>query len=350
VAQRVVVSSYTFLPDIGGVATNKYTLCRALVEEGYDVSVVTNTPGPTQGEGYRIYRNPNPLKLFWLYWKADIVYLSNLSLKLGWPVALLNRKYGLCHHSLSAFEGRSNGLKGKLKNWLSDIIIRKSVHFPNSLFTLAVGQEILAGKHCAVAYPISLKTQAELTTRAEYQQRKDVFFAGRLVEEKGAGFLIDHWPEIQEHLGVKTLHIAGEGPAMKELKARVKERKLTGVDFLGKQTLDQVIEGMKRAAYVMTPSVWAEPFGNVGVEGVTSGAVVISSDRGGLPEAVGDLGVLFSFEDKGSFVKALDKAKKLRDKILASDRAFDEHRERVNKHLSQFSGSTIVGVIRAHLG
>jgi glycogen synthase len=343
---QFLVSSWTFLPELGGVASNKFTLCNALKDAGYDVSVVTNAAGPDMNLGYPVHRRPGMLKLLRLYMQADVIYLSNPSFKLGWPILFLNKKIGLCHHSDSAFAGDpSKG--GFLKKLVANTIMRKAVHFPNSRFTRDGGRAQLEGKRCAVAYPIALKTEVQLGTRDEYKARKDAFFAGRLVADKGVGFLIENWPEIKATLGIEKLRIAGDGALKQELMA--KAAGMDGIEFLGRQPLETVVKGMQDSAYVMIPSVWPEPFGNVGVEGMASGAVVISSDRGGLPEAVGDGGVLFSFDDKASFGKALKHARQVRDAVMGSDDDFEAYRKVVNRHLDQFSAKRIISVIKENL-
>lgn len=49
-----------------------------------------------------------------------------------------------------------------------------------------------------------------------------------------------------------------------------------------------------KARIVLAPSRWAEAFGRIAAEAHVSGIPVIASDRGGLPEAVGEGGVLVS--------------------------------------------------------
>jgi glycosyltransferase involved in cell wall biosynthesis len=49
-----------------------------------------------------------------------------------------------------------------------------------------------------------------------------------------------------------------------------------------------------KARMVLAPSRWAEAFGRIAAEAHVSGIPVIASDRGGLPEAVGEGGVLVS--------------------------------------------------------
>jgi glycosyltransferase involved in cell wall biosynthesis len=47
-----------------------------------------------------------------------------------------------------------------------------------------------------------------------------------------------------------------------------------------------------RTGLLLVPSTWEEGFGRVVVEAQMSGIPAVASDRGGLPEAVGDGGVL----------------------------------------------------------
>jgi glycosyltransferase involved in cell wall biosynthesis len=51
-----------------------------------------------------------------------------------------------------------------------------------------------------------------------------------------------------------------------------------------------------KARIVLAPSRWAEAFGRIAAEAHVSGIPVIASDRGGLPEAVGEGGMLVSAE------------------------------------------------------
>jgi glycosyltransferase involved in cell wall biosynthesis len=44
---------------------------------------------------------------------------------------------------------------------------------------------------------------------------------------------------------------------------------------------------------MVIPSRWREPFGVVALEGLACGCVVLASDGGGLPDAVGPAGLLF---------------------------------------------------------
>lgn len=45
---------------------------------------------------------------------------------------------------------------------------------------------------------------------------------------------------------------------------------------------------------VLVPSLWRESFGRVAAEGLANGLPVLASDRGALPETLGDAGFLFT--------------------------------------------------------
>ncbi|MCR4312319.1 MAG: glycosyltransferase, partial [Candidatus Uhrbacteria bacterium] len=64
---------------------------------------------------------------------------------------------------------------------------------------------------------------------------------------------------------------------------------------------------MRRAAVVVVPSMWYEPFGLVAVEAMAQSTPVIVSDRGGLPEIVQDgvSGLVFKAGDAKDLQKKL---------------------------------------------
>ena len=62
--------------------------------------------------------------------------------------------------------------------------------------------------------------------------------------------------------------------------------------FYGFKNQEFVEEKMKSASIVIIPSVWEEPFGLVAAEAMSSGACIIASKVGGIPEIIKDNGVL----------------------------------------------------------
>jgi len=84
---------------------------------------------------------------------------------------------------------------------------------------------------------------------------------------------------------------------------------------------------------MIIPSLHYETFGIVALEGIASTNIVISSNRGGLNEAIGKCGILIEPSIKNLYIKMLDV--KLRDKkILKKIKEISLTRQ---KHLKKFS-------------
>ena len=117
-----------------------------------------------------------------------------------------------------------------------------------------------------------------------------ILFVGRLVESKGAEFLIRAAAEVQRQLPAMELVLIGEGPLRADLEKRAKES-LRRYRFLGAQSPEEVRQWMNRASVLCVPSVKArsgieEAFGMVYVEAQAVGKPVVAFDSGGVCEAV----------------------------------------------------------------
>ena len=59
--------------------------------------------------------------------------------------------------------------------------------------------------------------------------------------------------------------------------------------FVNKTNLNKI---MKRSSIIVIPSIWEEPFGLVAAEAMSYGTAIIASNVGGLPEIIGNNGIL----------------------------------------------------------
>lgn len=116
-----------------------------------------------------------------------------------------------------------------------------------------------------------------------------VLFVGRLVFEKGCGYLIRAMGHVQRVLPEARLVVIGEGPQRREL-AQQATALLRNFEFLGVQTPVSVRDWMNRATVFSSPSVATaidqEGFGMTFAEAQSMGLPVVSSSIGGIPEAV----------------------------------------------------------------
>ena len=120
--------------------------------------------------------------------------------------------------------------------------------------------------------------------------------AGRLTEEKGFDTAI----AASRATGV-PLVVAGSGPDEGRLRGLA-----TGADvrFAGLLEAAALAELRARAAVVLAPSRWEEPCPYSVLEALAAGVPVLASDRGGLPELVGDEATLPAI-DHGAWSDAL---------------------------------------------
>ena len=340
--KKIILSTYTFQPDIGGVASNTLSIAEAFIAQGFDVTVVTLTNEHWDGnDKINIIRNPSPLQLVKLYWHADWVLFSNLSAKLCWPATFMNKVFALHHHSSSAFSRpAAKGIGSYIKRYIEDKVIAKSIHFVNSEFTKKDAGVFFDNLPTYITYPILKNTTVPEHIVDQYTERKNAVFVGRIEIEKGVSYLLDNIETIKEILDIDKLTFVGSGALLTSLQ----EKNISGANFIGAVDLTQVHSLMEKSEYVFVPSIWQEPFGMVAVEGLSSGAVVISSDRGGLPEAVGDVGELFDLSSLTSFKDALKRAKTKRNAYL-NRRTLLTHIDSVNGHMDQFSSSKVINVI-----
>lgn len=108
---------------------------------------------------------------------------------------------------------------------------------------------------------------------------RNVLFAGRLDEMKGAHILLDAWVQASPPEGVR-LRIVGDGPLLAALRASASTAGT--VDVIGPRDPAGVAREMRDAAIVAIPSLWYEGQPRVFAEALAHGRPVLTTDVGGL--------------------------------------------------------------------
>jgi glycosyltransferase involved in cell wall biosynthesis len=138
-----------------------------------------------------------------------------------------------------------------------------------------------------------------------------ILFAGRVVADKGADSFVRACAVALPQLPGWRAEILGadrfgpnspETPFIRELRL---EAAGAGVALPGWRPHTDVIEAMARAAIVVVPSRWQEPFGMTALEAMACGAALVCSLRGGLPEVVGDAAVPIDPNDPEGMAAAI---------------------------------------------
>jgi glycosyltransferase involved in cell wall biosynthesis len=120
----------------------------------------------------------------------------------------------------------------------------------------------------------------ELSADSRAGEGEFALAAGRLTEEKGFDTAI-----AAARAAGAPLLIAGTGPDEPRLRALA-----AGADvrFVGRLEPAALADLRRRAAVVLAPSRWEEPCPYSVLEALAAGVPVLASDRGGLPELVGE--------------------------------------------------------------
>ena len=152
-------------------------------------------------------------------------------------------------------------------------------------------------------------------------------FFGRLSSEKGLVTLVEAWRDLPLDC---ILKIAGTGPLEFRLKEMIDSYKLSNVELLGYKSGLDLINLIKNASYVLTPSEWYENNPMTVLEGFSYGKPGIGSAIGGIPELIreGKTGFLFPHGNIEELKKCIIKANSLSDiqysELAAEARGFVE--------------------------
>jgi glycogen(starch) synthase len=122
--------------------------------------------------------------------------------------------------------------------------------------------------------------------RARRTGPAELLFVGRLEYEKGVHDAIAALPRIRRTHPGTTLTIAGEGTQQAWLEEQARKHKvLKATKFVGRVDHSGLLALLHRATAVVLPSHY-EPFGIVALEAAAAGAPLVTSNVGGLGEAV----------------------------------------------------------------
>ena len=164
-----------------------------------------------------------------------------------------------------------------------------------------------------------------------------LLYVGRLEYEKGIHDLIAALPRIRRTHPGTTLTIAGEGTQLHWLidEAR-RHHVLKATRFLGHLDHAELLDALHDADTVVLPSHY-EPFGIVALEATAAGAPLVTSNVGGLGEAVidGQTGMSFAPRDIAGLAAAV---RRVLDDPDAAQRRAIAARERLT---SDFDWATV---------
>ena len=143
----------------------------------------------------------------------------------------------------------------------------------------------------------------DLAEMPKPKPQKCILFAGRVVADKGADSFVAACAKALKLLPGWRAEMIGadrfgaDSPDTPFLEKLRPEADAAHVTMLGWQPHGVVLHAMAKAAIVVVPSRWNEPFGLTALEAMACGAALLCAPRGGLAEVMGDAALPINPDD-----------------------------------------------------
>lgn len=367
---------------VGGLGRHVHHLATALAEAGHEIVVLSRRPSNTDpsthpttdeiAEGVRVVaaaHDPHEFDfgsdmMAWMLAMGHSMVRTGLSLQTRrgrpWrPDVVHAHDWLVAHPAIALAEFFDVPLvstihateAGRHSGWVSGRISRQVhaveswlVNESDSLITCSasmrdeVGE--LFGPGLAESYVIRNGIDCGRWPFAQRRPRTgpaQLLYLGRLEYEKGIHDAIAALPRIRRTHPGTTLTVAGEGTQLDWLTEQARKHKvLKATSFVGHLDHDALVDLLHTADAAVLPSHY-EPFGIVALEAAATGIPLVTSNVGGLGEAVinGQTGVSYPPRDVAALAAAVRSV--LDDPHAAQQRAIAA-RERLT---SEFEWHTI---------
>ncbi len=323
---KIVLTSHRFTPDVGGIETVSLLLAQEFTRLGHEVRVITGTRAPEPAAlPFTVVRDPAPLALLRHARWGDVFFQNNIGLQTLWAGLLARKPLVVAHHTWLGFPGENPSRATRLKRFFLGLA-------ENIVVSDALAEHI--GRPATV---IGNPYQAEIFRLYPEEPRDgDLAYLGRLVSDKGVDLLLDALGQLATRGLRPRLTIIGSGPEEPALREQAGRLGLAGgVNFAGSVTGEALARLLNRQRILVVPSRWVEPFGLVALEAAACGCVVVGSDRGGLPGAIGPCGVTFPSGDAAALAATLERL------LAGGDAALAPYRSAAAAHLAPHSVASV---------
>lgn len=279
---KIIICTNLLSETRGGVALVSRLLARTFVELGHEVRILTRCPDSVwELPSVDVKHHPTKNEIWDSFLWADAVIAQGPCLSFCWPLLFLKRRSLLVYHILPDFR--------KIHQLAVRLMFRHAKWYGVSHFMA----DQIGGEMIPNPYDDALCEDVSQQNRL-LERSLDLVFVGRLTPEKGIFFLMEVMRELANREIIPSLTIIGDSYGAEVFSSYEKEPWWHAVRIVGHMSQRQVLGELKKHKVLVLPSLWEEPFGIVALEGLAGGCAVITSDRGGLPEAVGGHGEILS--------------------------------------------------------
>ncbi|MGU3498818.1 glycosyltransferase family 4 protein [Mycobacterium sp. C31M] len=326
---KILMVSWEYPPVIiGGLGRHVHHLATELVAAGHEVVVLARRPTGTDpsthpstdevSEGVRVIaaaQDPHEFTfgtdmMAWTMAMGHAMVRAGLTLRDWQPDLVHAHDWLVAHPAIALAEFFDVPLvstihateAGRHSGWVSGAVSRQVhaleswlVHESDSLITCSASmrEEITAlfgpGLAETTVIPNGIDTDGwPFAPRRAHDGPSELLYFGRLEYEKGVHDAIAALPRIRKSHPGTTLTIAGDGTQLDFLTEQARKHKvLKATKFIGRVDHQGLVNLLHRADAAVLPSHY-EPFGIVALEAAATGIPLVTSNVGGLGEAVID--------------------------------------------------------------
>lgn len=322
---NILLFSHSFYPNIGGIETVSLMLATHFQNiENVSVTIVTlSRYNGIEDFPFKVVRTPSIKVIYKLLRWSDVVFENNPCFRMSWLNFILRKPKVIALHTWIGLPKKRKSLLQKIK-----------IFFLNDYLSVIACSKKIKQYTFKNALVIENSYNSSVFNLNKVDKIKDFIFVGRLVSDKGVDMCIELLKELNKIKQDKySLTIIGDGPEMKMLRELAKTYNLFNeIRFLGFLNAEEIAKELNEHRFLLVPSRWEEPFGIVALEGMACGCIPIVSNGGGLPDAVGNAGVVFVRNSVdslvGSTIKLLDNVKEQNTLLLNANAHLKKHTEK----------------------
>ena len=321
---RILQQCIYFPPEVGGLESHAYYLCRELVRMGHAVTMMTSLsrpglPSRETMDGVEVVRKWFPQKRTPAGWAAHTLYTVPHYMKLARQADVLHAQ---------TFASAVPGMRAKTKYGLPLVITLHTSHFlklakkplwqpvlrriiRSADWLLAASEEIrdvalsLYPHPRAEAVTNGVDTEMFVPLPRAPRSRPRIIIPRRLFEKNGVEYFVRALPLLRRELDVEAI-LVGDGPERDRLEGIARELGVTDiVTFAGKRPNEDMPALLADADIAVFPSLM-EATSVAALEAMSCGVPVAASRVGGLPEIVDEsVGTLFEPADPESLARGV---------------------------------------------
>jgi len=217
-----------------------------------------------------------------------------------------------CVFGCGAFLARNREGKFPFK-WVSYLAKRKEIRMNQKCHRMIVATQYMREElirngfedsRVVILAPVPQPSVTDL--QSNFSDRNLLLFAGQIIRGKGVDVLLESLSKVK--LPFECI-ILGDGSHRGYCEQLSRELGLENrVHFKGFVPQAEIKEYYREASVVLMSSVWPEPFGAIGLEGMRYGLPVVAFDAGGIKEWLidGYNGRLVPWMDKNAFAQRIE--------------------------------------------